>query len=447
MALLNSNDSCVRPTNGTSRKHLCSVYRDESDQASAYVPFLLEGLRRNDRCLYVSDGLEKEAVFDRLMSAAPVTKELLDARITFLSSDEVYLKGGEFDRERMLMFLSEARDESLRAGFAGLTGTGEMGWATRGAPGASELIEYEAQVNLMYPESSSDILCQYPESDFDPATLVNAIRAHPQVIVRGNVCGNPYYLPPDVLIPYVSGFVTSDVLDRMEKEMFSRSVLSEISSLESKDLRRASLCLNVLDCMVLEDFRDRLSAASFFHELALDACEDGEVARHVRSAAAKCVELADRLDALRAFRACLEAPTQWQSLEEVVSKALDMAVGSSRKASAEVGAYRILVSTSSDKALSAFVAAVAERSPGSSVIDIRAEPSEFGLTIRVGADGPGVPEGAKEALFDMAGPCICGRSLFLAKELLESNGVVVREVGIPGKSVAFEIHVPASGFS
>lgn len=424
------------------RRHTCSIFKTESDQFAAVVPHMLEGLRKNDRYLYISDRHEKADLLERLMDAAPLSEETIETRVSFYTSDEVYLRDGRFDKERVLRFLSDERDKALKDGCSGLTATGEMSWASRDMPGVRDLIEYEARINFMYPDSSADFLCQYSETDFDTAILVKAVMAHPKVIVRGTVCGNPYYLPPETLISYASGVVTPDVLEHMEKDLFSRSVLSEIGLLEARELKRARLCLTMLDEMVLNDFRDRLSAVSFFNELALGTCRDDDTAAHIRSADCKCAELSERLEALRMFRSCMEAPTEWQSLEGVLQSAVDRSVNGSRRVKMDLSSYKIFASSAADKAFAAFVLGAAERSQSGAQINVRARTSEFGLTVTIRADGAGVPEGAKESLFDQAGPCVCGRSLCLARELLESSGISVREVGIPGRSTVFEIHVP-----
>lgn len=424
------------------RRHVCSLFKNDSDQFSAIIPFMLNGVRRNDKCLYAADSMEKEELFDRLMDASPVGRDVLETRISFVSVDDVYLNGTSFDKGRMLKFIADQQHKAISEGYSGLTAAGEMSWAARAVQGTSDLIEYEARINLMYPGASCDLLCQYPESDFDAATLVNAIRAHPKVVVRGVVCGNPYYLPPETLISYAAGVVTPEALARMEKEMFNRAILSDIAALESRDLRRASLYLKVFDEMILSHFPDQLEALSFMHEVALGSGVDEALHSNIRSADSKCRDLMDRLEAVRAFKACIESPSGWQSLESAVHVAAEATFGGSREIKADVGSHRVFTSSSLDKILGAVLYAVAERGRADSPIEVHAVPTPFGLTVTVGAEGKGVPEGAKESLFEACRPCVCGRSLFLAREILELTGAMLREVGIPGKTTVFQIDFP-----
>ena len=446
MALLNSISQGTNVFSSGHRTHYCAVFKNDSERFSAVVPHILEGLRRNDKCVFVADRMEKADLFEHMMKAAPVSEDLLETRISFLSADDVYLEDGRFDMERMLRFIADTREQSLRDGYSGLTATGEMTWANREVPGTSDLIEYEARINFMYPKASADILCMYPESEFDPSTLVNAIRAHPKVIVRGTVCGNPYFLPPDTLISYLSGATTMDVFDRMEKELFGRSVRSEIESLESRELRRARMCLSVLDGMALDDLRDRLVAASFYHELALGTCKDDCTSADIMSADSRCRELMDRLEALKSFRTCMDAPAEWLPLEGVVLRAAEVAFAGSKRISLDLGQYRVFVSSAADKALAAVLASVAERCPASAPVEIKVTETEFGLVVSIGAEGPGVPQGAKESLFDLSEPCPCGRSLCLSRAVLEFTGISLREIGLPGFSTVFEMRIPITRY-
>ena len=195
MALLSATSAATGPHGDGDRRHFCSIFKDESDQFSAVTPFLLEGLRRNDKCVYISDGLSKEDLFEHLMHAVPEVGDVLDTRISYFTTDDVYLKDGRFDKERMLRSLSDMRDQSLKEGYAGLTATGEMSWASRDVPGKSELLEYEARLNFMYPGSSTDLLCQYSESDFDAATSGQRLEGAPQGHCAGERVRQPL-LPP-----------------------------------------------------------------------------------------------------------------------------------------------------------------------------------------------------------------------------------------------------------
>lgn len=68
-----------------------------------------------------------------------------------------------------------------------------------------------------------------------------------------------------------------------------------------------------------------------------------------------------------------------------------------------------------------------------------------GCTIIVEDNGKGIPEAAKDTLFTQRSETY-GCGLFLAHEILILTGVGIRETGIPGKGIRFEILVPPEGY-
>jgi hypothetical protein len=40
-------------------------------------------------------------------------------------------------------------------------------------------------------------MCQYDARVFDGAVLLDVLKVHPAMVVRGNVIHNPFFIPPD----------------------------------------------------------------------------------------------------------------------------------------------------------------------------------------------------------------------------------------------------------
>lgn len=57
-------------------------------------------------------------------------------------------------------------------------------------------------------------------------------------------------------------------------------------------------------------------------------------------------------------------------------------------------------------------------------------------------DGVGVPEGEKKSIFSLGFGKNTGQGLFLAREILDTYGMKVEEIGVPGEGARFRIHVP-----
>ena len=72
-----------------------------------------------------------------------------------------------------------------------------MSWALKGVPGCERLMEYEARVNDVVKTHPISAICQYDANRFSGALIMDVLRTHPMMIVRGHIVHNPYYLSPD----------------------------------------------------------------------------------------------------------------------------------------------------------------------------------------------------------------------------------------------------------
>jgi signal transduction histidine kinase len=79
-------------------------------------------------------------------------------------------------------------------------------------------------------------------------------------------------------------------------------------------------------------------------------------------------------------------------------------------------------------------------------VSIRSIPSPDGITLLYEDNGIGVPGDLKEKIFERGFGKHTGLGLFLVKEILEITGISIRETGVPGIGVRFEIQVPQAQF-
>ncbi|HJU04691.1 MAG TPA: MEDS domain-containing protein [Nitrospiraceae bacterium] len=181
--------------------HLCLVYEDQTEQMAAAVPFIRDGLGRGERCLYVADDLTLEEVSGALAAGGTdLAEERKRGALILLTKREAYLRSGMFDPEAMVNFLRRAVDQALAEGFSGFRVTGEMAWAWGPEAGCERLIEYEALLNKFFPAGRATAICQYNRRRFAPSVIHGVLRTHPIAILGDQVCPNPYYEHPDMVL-------------------------------------------------------------------------------------------------------------------------------------------------------------------------------------------------------------------------------------------------------
>jgi len=181
--------------------HVCLIYENAAEQMAAAVPFIKVGLARGARCIYIADDRTVEEVVQALVTAGvDVAQERLRDALRFLTKQVAYLQSGEFNPRQMIEFLRQAEIEALADGFSGLRLMGEMTWALGPNGGLDRLIQYEAMLNHFLLNSRSVILCQYNRSRFEAPCIHDVLLTHPLAIVGAQVCSNPYYEPPELVL-------------------------------------------------------------------------------------------------------------------------------------------------------------------------------------------------------------------------------------------------------
>ena len=61
-------------------------------------------------------------------------------------------------------------------------------------------------------------------------------------------------------------------------------------------------------------------------------------------------------------------------------------------------------------------------------------------------DGVGIPEDEKEMIFGKGYGKNTGLGLFIIREVLILTGITIKETGVPGRGVRFELHIPVGSF-
>lgn len=176
--------------------HICGFYETEEEHRALVTSFLIQGLERGERVIYITDTHPIGLILDYLQdSGVDGGAALARGQLAFRTAQEAYLPDGRFDPDRMLALLRTETEQALADGFTGLRITGEMTWALRGMPGSEFLSQYEARVNELLPDLPFIGLCQYDRRQFGPEVLLDMLWTHPLVASGGQVYENHHYVP------------------------------------------------------------------------------------------------------------------------------------------------------------------------------------------------------------------------------------------------------------
>jgi PAS domain S-box-containing protein len=191
--------------------HICPFYDNTGEQLAVAVPFIIDGLARGERCIYIADDCTIEEVVQALATAGvDVALQRRRRALRLLTRQDTCLRAGEFAPQAMIDFIRQAEAEALADGFSGLRQIGEMTWMLGPEPGCDRLIEFEALVNRLLTNSKTVGVCQYNRSRFDAPCIHDVIRTHPLVILDDQVCANPYYESPEMVLSNGQAATTSE---------------------------------------------------------------------------------------------------------------------------------------------------------------------------------------------------------------------------------------------
>jgi signal transduction histidine kinase len=229
---MQNNDLIEAINNLQPHDHLCLIYETQDEQFEAAIPYIHEGLKQGEKCIYIADENTVESVQTEMnKTGIDVDFYQKSGALSIVTSQESYVKGGSFDPDRMIQFLENLTKQAKEEGYSALRVTGEMTWVLAGDPGSERVMEYEARLNYFIGKNDCLAICQYNRNKFSPDTILDVIHTHPLVIFGRTVANNFYYIPPDEFLQ--PGQASLEV-DRLLSNIVEREKLEKRLKQEKK---------------------------------------------------------------------------------------------------------------------------------------------------------------------------------------------------------------------
>lgn len=143
-------------------RHIVSVAEDASAQLDLLAPIFRAGLGSECQCLFIADRTPPQTLEASLgQRGCDIAGYLETGQFVIETSDQLYLRGGCFEPDRVLAAFAEATAAAGKSGFRGLCVSGELNWLCRGMPGSERVLEYEFRVNYLDGADSATLVCLY----------------------------------------------------------------------------------------------------------------------------------------------------------------------------------------------------------------------------------------------------------------------------------------------
>jgi hypothetical protein len=165
------------------------------EERSVVDPFLLEGMRRGEKGVYIVDP-EHRGEHEARLSSASTARDLLEVT----TWNDAHLKGGSFDQDRMMAALDEMIRNHAASGRPRMRLVGQMGWVFSSPPGIEQLVAYEASVNEVLNRGKTPTVCVYDVRRLSGSMMMDLLRAHPLTVMNGVLHENPFYTPAEEML-------------------------------------------------------------------------------------------------------------------------------------------------------------------------------------------------------------------------------------------------------
>ncbi|MCU1245018.1 MAG: sensory transduction histidine kinase [Acidobacteria bacterium] len=177
-------------------RHVAAFFRSKEERHRCLASFTAEGVSRGEKVLHIIDPRDHEEEIRNLQeTGVEVEAALAQGRLEIVHWETMYLEGGRFDYQAMLIRLQGVLTSTIAEGFALTRVIGSMEWAVEQPCDPRELIEYEASVNDLLEGFDDVVVCAYDLGTFDADVNIDVMRAHPAVVVAGSLHPNPFYVP------------------------------------------------------------------------------------------------------------------------------------------------------------------------------------------------------------------------------------------------------------
>jgi len=175
--------------------HACAFVMGAAEERAVIDPFIVEGMRRGEKAVYIVDPQHREEHEARLGASAP-SAELLEVT----TWNDAHLKGGSFDQDRMMSSLDELIRGHAATGRPPMRLVGQMGWVFASPPGIEQLVAYEASVNEVLNRGKTPTVCVYDVRRLNGSMMMDLLRAHPLTVMNGVLHENPFYTPASEML-------------------------------------------------------------------------------------------------------------------------------------------------------------------------------------------------------------------------------------------------------
>ncbi len=217
--------------------------------------------------------------------------------------------------------------------------------------------------------------------------------------------------------------------------------LSEALSEQQKTaeaLKHSNKKLQLLTSITRHDIQNKILVLSGYIELAGMTDHNPKTLSYLKEAGDALSAIEGQIAFTGEYEKLGVHEPQWLSLRELIGRIQD----GSLPVRCDCAEYFIYADQMLEKVFSNLMDNTLRHANGATRVRISCDETKSGLHIVWEDDGPGVLDENKELIFERGFGTNTGYGLFLTREILAITGITIRETGVYGEGVRFEILVP-----
>lgn len=169
-------------------RHVCGFFDGPLEAHRVLAPFIVGGVERGERAVHVVDPKRRATHAGWLASAGiDVERHLETGQLEIHTWQDVYLRGGRFDRAAVREFVLESMFAGRASGFPLTRFIGYMEWALQKAPGVEDLVAYESEIDIALRGVADPVICVYDLERHPAGAMAKVLAQHPLGIVNGQL--------------------------------------------------------------------------------------------------------------------------------------------------------------------------------------------------------------------------------------------------------------------
>jgi DNA-binding CsgD family transcriptional regulator len=164
--------------------HICLFYETPQDLYDVHAEYFGAGLANGEFCIWaLSDPINRDDAIEALRRSIPDFERFLrDGQIEFIPGYQWYLRGDEFDPQRITGGWHAKLEDALARGFEGMRVSGNAFWFEAGL--WTTFREYEAELDRSLAGRRMIVLCTYALAASRAVDVLDVARTHNFSIAR-----------------------------------------------------------------------------------------------------------------------------------------------------------------------------------------------------------------------------------------------------------------------